>query len=181
VTQTLNRNAKVHAYCTFLPTRHPALTPSPCQLQLDCCSQSRIDQKLLRAADKNSISRGKKSSEIAVQQSSLKCQVEQPQTPYHTLRNSGEGAAFPRTTSTRPPWHRNPETENEQAKMRLSSWGLKKSYEAHPSRRRCKQGCTTSASENSKNSGSGAGQMSENRTLVARAEEARLRKDLASR
>ena len=74
----------MYVYCTFVPTRHPALTPSPCQLQLDCCSQSRIDQKLLRAADKNSIRRGKKSSEIAVQQSSLKCQVEQPQTPYHT-------------------------------------------------------------------------------------------------
>ena len=150
VTQTLNRNAKVHAYCTFLPTRHPALTPSPCQL--DCCSQSRIVQKLLREADKNSIRRGKKSSEIAVQQSSLEPRVEQPQTPYHTLKNSREGAAFPRTTSTRPPWHRNPETENEQAKTRLSSWGLKKSYEANPSGRRCKQGCTTSASENSKNS-----------------------------
>lgn len=58
MTQTLNRNAKVYVYCTFLPTRHPALTPSPCQL--DCCSQSRIDQKLLRAADKTQSVKGKK-------------------------------------------------------------------------------------------------------------------------
>ena len=116
-----------------------------------------------------------------MQQSSLECQVEQRQTPYHTLKNSREGAAFPRTTSTRPPWHtQKPRDRERTSKNGSLKLGPQKSYEAHPSRRRCKQGCTTSASENSKNSVSGAGRMSENRTLVARAEKARLRKDLAS-
>jgi len=113
----------VYVYCTFLPTRHPALTPSPCQF--DCCSQSRIEPETLEGSRQNSIRQREKSSEIAVQQSSLESRVEQPQTPHHTLKNSREGAAFPRTTSTRPPWHRNPETENEQAKTRLSSWSSK--------------------------------------------------------